>query len=223
MERTALISANDKSGLQELLEVLHDELKWNILATGNTYKYIIKELKLKDRVMETVSITGITGDKDAEVGDYYPGGLVKTLHPKIHAGLLYGIPEELEWMNNRGIIPINLLVCNLYPFEQAAAKPDATVASVVEDIDIGGPSMLRSAAKGALRHGNVVPACNPENYGLVIRDARQGYWSPFARMHLAERTFARTAQYDAAITEFLRTHPYVKGSMPEFKEASASR
>jgi len=220
MERTALISVTDKSDLQELLEVLHNELKWTILSSGGTFTHITEKLGFKDRVWDTRSITGITDKNDGKFGDYYPKGLVKTLHPKIHAGLLYGVPEDLDWMNRMGIRPIHLVVVNLYDFATAAANPALTLEQVAEQIDIGGPSMLRSAAKGALLHGNVIPVCNKEHYSIAAKEARligegkQERWSRHTAAYFAEMAFAQTAEYDAAITGYLQKRA---------REASASQ
>lgn len=131
------------------------------------------------------------------------GGRVKTLHPRIHAGILArrGLQTDLEELERAGIEPFDLVCVNLYPFEEAAARRGASEAEVVEMIDVGGPSMLRAAAKN---HASVTAICRPQDYEEVLRElrARDGQTSPETRRRLAGIAFATTAAYEAAIAHW---------------------
>src|SRR5207245_1722021 len=130
-------------------------------------------------------------------------GRVKTLHPKVHGGLLYirGNETHEAAVRAHGIVPIDLVVVNLYPFEQTVAKPDVSLDDAIENIDIGGPSMLRSAAKN---HDSVTVIVDPADYDTVAAQIKQtGGTSPELRRRLAAKVFARTAAYDAAIAGHL--------------------
>ena len=201
-QRTALISVTDKTGLKELVGVLHGELKWTIVATGSTHTYIEEQGFKDSNVMSTSALTAIADVEGANFGDFYPGGLVKTLHPRIHGGILYGKPEEQAFMDRMGIRPFHLVVCNPYPFQEAVSK-GATLDEATKQIDIGGPTMLRAAGKGSLLHGNVIPVYSPEHYSFVAREARQGQWAQDTRVYLAEQAFRLTGNYDNAVADFL--------------------
>ena len=138
--RRALVSVSDKSGLAELAHYLHSN-KVEILSTGGTAKY------LRAEGITVVDVSDFTGFPEIL------GGRVKTLHPKVHGGLLAirNSPAHQEQMQSQGIQPIDMVVVNLYPFREAAAKEDSAFPEVIEQIDIGGPSMIRSAAKTAIR------------------------------------------------------------------------
>ena len=186
----ALISVSDKSGLLELAQALA-ESGVEMLSTGGTAK------ALAEAGFGIVEVAEYTGSP--EILD----GRVKTLHPKIHAGLLFrrDLPEHERQMKAGGFAPIDLLVVNLYPFEAAAARPGATLAEAVENIDIGGPCLLRAAAKN---FASVTVVCDSADYGRVMAELRaEGRTTPATRRELARKAFARTSAYDRAISAYL--------------------
>ncbi len=188
--RRALLSVSDKAGLPALAQALATA-GVELISTGGTAK------ALRD-----------AGLKVIELGDYtgFPemlDGRVKTLHPKVHGGLLYvrGNARHEEAVRNHSIQPIDLVVVNLYPFEQTIARPGATLPEAIENIDIGGPSMLRSAAKN---YESVTVVADPADYDEVAREIREtGGTTLELRSRLAAKVFARTASYDAAIARHL--------------------
>jgi phosphoribosylaminoimidazolecarboxamide formyltransferase/IMP cyclohydrolase len=188
--KRALLSVSDKSGLVELARGL-SALGVEILSTGGTARLLEKE---GIRVIEVASYTGF-----AEMLD----GRVKTLHPKIHAALLArrDDPAHMEAIRAAGIEPIDLVVVNLYPFAAAVADPDCRFDDAIENIDIGGPAMLRSAAKN---HGSVAVVVDPSDYSRVLQEIRRdGAVSEATRFGLAAKVFAHTAAYDGAIANYL--------------------
>lgn len=192
MERIqkALLSVSDKSGLVDLAKALA-EAGVELISTGGTAK------ALRDGGLTVTDLSAHTGFP--EMLD----GRVKTLHPKVHGGLLYirGNPAHESAVRKHGIQPIDLVVVNLYPFEQTVAKPDATLHDAIENIDIGGPSMLRSAAKN---HDSVTVVVDPADYAIVAQQVRaSGNTSLELRRRLAAKVFARTASYDGAIAAHL--------------------
>ena len=194
MERIhrALLSVSDKSGLLALAEVLA-KAGIELISTGGTAK-TLREAGLK--VTDLSAHTGFPEMLD---------GRVKTLHPKVHGGLLYvrGNAEHESAVRQHGITPIDLVVVNLYPFEQTIAKPETSLAEAIENIDIGGPSMLRSAAKN---HQSVTVVVDPADYTAVAQQvAATGNTTIELRRQLAAKVFARTASYDAAIAQYLGT------------------
>ena len=188
----ALISVSDKAGLVPFAQTLADA-GVEILSTGGTA-----------RVMREAGLTVI------DVSDYtgFPemmDGRVKTLHPKVHGGLLHlrGNAEHEAAAAEHGIEPIDLLVVNLYPFEATVAKPDVTLEDAIENIDIGGPSMLRSAAKN---HESVTVITDPGDYAAVAQQIKaNGETTLELRRQLATKVYARTAEYDAAIAGHLES------------------
>jgi phosphoribosylaminoimidazolecarboxamide formyltransferase/IMP cyclohydrolase len=187
----ALLSVSDKRGLIELARVLAKH-GVQILSTGGTAKLLAD--------------AGITV---TQVGDYtgFPemmDGRVKTLHPKIHGGLLgrRDLPDHMTAMREHGIAPIDLVVVNLYPFAQTIAKPDVTFEDAIENIDIGGPSMLRSAAKN---HDSVTVIVDPDDYAPVQAEleASGGEVSVATNRRLAQKVFHTTAIYDGMIADYL--------------------
>jgi phosphoribosylaminoimidazolecarboxamide formyltransferase / IMP cyclohydrolase len=187
----ALISVSDKTGLVELARGLH-ALGVEILSTGGT------ATALTSAGIPVVSVSEFTGSP--EILD----GRVKTLHPKIHGGLL-GRRDDArhrEQMAANGIKPIDLVVVNLYPFEATVAKPGCTLEDAIENIDIGGPSMIRSAAKN---HHDVAVLVDPADYAAVLDELRAGggALSLATRQRLARRAFQTTARYDGAIADYL--------------------
>ncbi len=190
--RRALLSVSDKSGIGELAKAL-SALGLELLSTGGTARLLERE-GLK--VTEVSAYTGFPEMLD---------GRVKTLHPKIHAGLLArpDDPVHLAALQAAGIGTIELLVVNLYPFAATVADPDARFEDAIENIDIGGPAMLRSAAKN---HAHVAVVVDPQDYARVLDEIRAtGGVSAGTRFALAAKVFAHTAAYDGAIANYLHS------------------
>ena len=186
--RRALLSVSDKSGLVEFARALAAR-KVTLLSTGGTYA------ALEKAGIPVQTVESYTGSP--EVMD----GRVKTLHPRIHGGLLARDGVDDADLQRIGAEPIDLVVVNLYPFEQTLQKPGATAEELIENIDIGGPSMLRSAAKN---HARVTVVCDPQDYALVLAEIEQnGDVSRPTRERLAGKVFAHTSAYDAAIAGWL--------------------
>lgn len=186
----ALISVSDKSGLVPFAKKLSDA-GVALISTGGTAKAI------REAGMEVTELSDYTGFP--EMLD----GRVKTLHPKVHGGLLYlrENPTHCQTVADHAIQPIDLVVVNLYPFEATIAKPDVTLEDAIENIDIGGPSMLRSAAKN---HQSVTVVVDPADYDTVADQVtEQGGTTLEFRRHLAAKVYARTAAYDATIANHL--------------------
>jgi phosphoribosylaminoimidazolecarboxamide formyltransferase/IMP cyclohydrolase len=184
----ALLSVSDKRGIVDFARQLVD-LKWDIVSTGGTAEALRRE------GIPVVGVEDVTGFP--EMMD----GRVKTLHPKVHGGLLArrDNPGDIAALQQHGITPIDLVAVNLYPFRETVAKPQTTFAQAIEQIDIGGPSMLRSAAKN---HQSVIVVVDPEDYPLVIAALKAGSLTDLRRS-LATKVFAHTAAYDAAILGYL--------------------
>jgi len=194
--KRALISVSDKSGLDVLVQGLH-EMEVEILSTGGTAKFI-RELEIP--VTDVSDFTGFPECFD---------GRVKTLHPKVHGGLLQirDSKTHVREAQENDIKPIDLVVVNLYPFEETVAKEDATFEEAIEQIDIGGPSMLRSAAKN---HRFVTVVTDPADYERVLEQMREndGDTKLKTREELAIKVFQKTSAYDAAIARFFnRSQP----------------
>jgi len=186
----ALLSVSDKTGVVPLAQILA-EAGVELISTGGTAK-TLREAGLN--VIELGAYTGFPEMLD---------GRVKTLHPKVHGGLLYlrGNESHEAAVRAHGIQPIDVVVVNLYPFEQTIARPDASLHDAIENIDIGGPSMLRSAAKN---HEFVTVVTDPADYALVAEQIKAtGTTTLETRRRLAAKVFARTAAYDAAIASHL--------------------
>ena len=186
----ALISVSDKTGIVEFTKGLIDA-GIEIISTGGTKKV------LDDAGLSTLSIDEVTGFP--EMMD----GRVKTLHPKIHGGLLgrRDLASHLEAMQAQDILPIDFVCVNLYPFKESISKADVTEAEAIENIDIGGPSMLRSAAKN---FASVTVVVDPEDYSLVLAEMKSNQATTLeTRKRLAAKVFRHTAAYDALIAEYL--------------------
>jgi phosphoribosylaminoimidazolecarboxamide formyltransferase / IMP cyclohydrolase len=186
----ALLSVSDKAGLVPLAKALV-EAGVELVSTGGTAR------ALREQGVPVVELSAYTGFP--EMLD----GRVKTLHPKVHGGLLYirGNRAHEAAVSQHGILPIDLVVVNLYPFEQTVAKPNVSLAEAIENIDIGGPSMLRSAAKN---HESVTVVVDPADYeGVVTQVRTRGETTLEFRRKLAAKVFARTAAYDSAIASHL--------------------
>lgn len=188
----ALVSVSDKSGLEEFAKELY-KFGVEIISTGGTYKL------LSSMDIPVKSVSDYTGFP--EMLD----GRVKTLHPKIHAGLLSlrDNQEHMEQIKKHNIGLIDMVVVNLYPFEKTVAKPDVKFEEAIENIDIGGPSMLRSAAKN---FKDVTVVCNPDRYREIIDDMKKNDGAISDKLHfkLAVEVFEKTSRYDRAIYEYLK-------------------
>lgn len=184
----ALLSVSDKTGLVEFAQGLRS-LGWTLLASGGTAR------ALKQNDLEVTEISEYTGSP--EVLD----GRVKTLHPAVHAGLLArSSAADLDEIRKMGWDYIDLVAVNLYPFEQTVAKPDVSLAEAIENIDIGGVTLIRAAAKN---HERVTLVCDPADYAAVLDDLRRGAVPAETRRALALKGFAMTARYDQAISAYL--------------------
>jgi len=190
--KRALISVSDKTGLTEFARALHELYQVELISTGGTAGF------LRQAGLPVTDVADLTGFP--EMMD----GRIKTLHPKIHGGLLAlrDNSEHVEAMRKHGIQPIDLVCINLYPFEQTVKKPGVTFEEAIENIDIGGPSMIRSAAKN---HKFVLVVTSPEHYEKVLGDLEKHGGSSCAKHRLkqAQRAFARTAEYDSIIANYL--------------------
>jgi len=185
--RRALLSVSDKHGLIPFASGLA-ELGVEILSTGGTCR------ALRDAGIEVIEVSDKTGFP--EIMD----GRVKTLHPKIHGGLLGRRGTDDAVMAEHGIEPIDLLTVNLYPFEQTIARDGATIEDAIENIDIGGPAMIRAASKN---HESVAVVVDPADYDSVLEALRDAVLSPDMSRRLAAKAYAHTASYDTAITHYL--------------------
>lgn len=188
----ALISLSDKTGLLPFARALAEEFGVEILSTGGTAK------ALREAGVPVKEVADYTGFPEIFTGR------VKTLHPRVHGGLLHlrDDPEHQRQARENGIEPIDLLVVNLYPFRETVAKPGVTLEEAIENIDIGGPAMLRSAAKN---HRSVTVVTDPADYDAVLADLRAnaGDTTLKLREHLAVKTYLATSRYDAAIADYL--------------------
>jgi len=192
MQKTALLSVSDKSGLVPFARALVEQYNYRLLSTGGTAKLLEKE-----------------GIPVVEVSDYtgFPEmmeGRVKTLHPKIHGGLLArrDKPDHMAAAAEHGIDMIDLVVVNLYPFEETVARPNVTFDLAIENIDIGGPSMLRSAAKN---HTSVTVVIESNDYDRVLAALGDAVQLSTLRRELALKVFQRTAVYDKAIAKYFES------------------
>ena len=187
----ALISVSDKTGVVEFAQQLRS-LGWEIIATGGTMKL------LRDSGLEVINISDVTGFP--EICD----GRVKTLHPKVHGGLLARRDDEshLAALKENQIEFIDMVSVNLYPFRQTIAKPDVTMEDAIENIDIGGPSMLRSAAKN---YKDVTVVCDPIDYAQIIEEIKaSGNTTLQTRLQLSAKAYTHTAEYDSMIATYMR-------------------
>ncbi len=185
----ALISVSDKRGVVAFARDLVG-LGWDVISTGGT------AAALRAGNVPVLDVGQVTGFP--ELLD----GRLKTLHPAIHGALLArrDLPEHVSALTGHGIVPIDLVAVNLYPFQLTVAQPDASLEDALENIDIGGPSMLRSAAKN---HEFVLPVVDPTDYPVVVELLRKGRIDPELRREFAAKVFAHTADYDAAIATYL--------------------
>ncbi|HXZ20464.1 MAG TPA: bifunctional phosphoribosylaminoimidazolecarboxamide formyltransferase/IMP cyclohydrolase, partial [Candidatus Acidoferrales bacterium] len=185
----ALVSVYDKTGVVEFARQLTG-LGVHLLSTGGTAKL------LRDAGLHVQDVAELTGWPEML------GGRVKTLHPKVHGGILFrrSVAGDREEATRHSIAPIDLVVVNLYPFEATAAKPGLTAEELVENIDIGGPTMLRSAAKN---FESVAAVCDPADYAAVAKELTESAGRELTlatRLRLARKVFAATSRYDGLIT-----------------------
>ncbi len=186
----ALISLTDKAGIEDFASQLQ-EMGVEILSTGGTAK------KMRDSGIKVMDVSEFTGFP--EMLD----GRVKTLHPKVHGGILAqkSNPDHLAQMEAHGLQPIDLVAVNLYAFEKTVADPDCSLADAIENIDIGGPTMLRAAAKN---YHDVTVLVDPADYPQVLREMKAtGNTTLKTRFYLAAKVFALTSSYDTAISAWL--------------------
>lgn len=191
MSRLALLSTSDKTGIVELGRALVEEFGFEIISSGGT------AAELKTAGVPVTKVSDYTGSPEIL------GGRVKTLHPRIHGGILarQDLAEDLADLDTNDIRPIALVVVNLYPFEQTIARSDVTLAEAIEQIDIGGPAMIRAAAKN---FAHLTVLCSPTQYEDYLDQLRQ-FDNPTIefRQACALRAFSHTSQYDAAIVSYL--------------------
>ena len=202
MQKYALLSVSDKTGLIPFAKSLAEKHGFRILSTGGTAR-LLREVGLE--VTDVSEHTGFPEMMD---------GRVKTLHPKVHGGLLClrDNPSHREAAESEGVEMIDLVVVNLYPFEETVARPGVYLAEAIEQIDIGGPSMLRSAAKN---HRDVTVVCDPDDYSRVLEAFEAPDRLSSLRAELARKVFARTAAYDTAISAYLDKQVEVEPDLEE--------
>src|SRR6266498_2184295 len=204
----ALISVSDKKGVVEFAKEL-SAMGVEILSTGGTAK------ALRDAGVAVIEVSDYTGFP--EMLD----GRLKTLHPKIHGGLLSrrGNPKDMEDIKKHGIQPIDMVVVNLYPFEDTVAKPNVTFEEAIENIDIGGPTMLRAASKN---FQDVAVIVDPADYGKIVSELKssKGQVSKETKLDFAKKVFAHTARYDTLIAGYLTEVTEKESSFPEYLTTS---
>lgn len=190
MARLALLSVSDKTGLIDFARSLVEEFEFDIISSGGTAK------ALKDAGLPVTKVADYTGSPEIL------GGRVKTLHPRIHGGILArrDVPQDLADLEANNIRPIDLVVVNLYPFEQTIAKEKVTLVEAIEQIDIGGPAMIRAAAKN---FAHLTVLCQPSMYADYLEELRQGEASLGFRQACAQKAFFHTSGYDRAIATYL--------------------
>jgi phosphoribosylaminoimidazolecarboxamide formyltransferase / IMP cyclohydrolase len=185
---TAILSVHNKTGLIEFARGLAD-LGWTLLASGGTAKL------LRESSLAVTEVADYTGSPEIL------GGRVKTLHPAIHGGLLARPTEEdHQQLSDLGWDYIDLVAVNLYPFEETIARPNVSYGDAIENIDIGGVTLIRAAAKN---HERVTLICDPSDYNTVLEELRTEQISSRTRARLAIKGFASTAHYDTVIHDFL--------------------
>lgn len=191
MAKLALLSVSDKRGIVELARVLVEEFSFDLISSGGTAK------TLQAAGLPVTKVSDYTGSPEIL------GGRVKTLHPRIHGGILarQDLDSDLQELQANDIRPLDLVVVNLYPFEETIAKPDVTVAEAIEKIDIGGPTLLRASAKN---HAHLTVLCRPERYDDYLKELRgnDGSASLEFRQARALEAFQMTAAYDRAISTY---------------------
>jgi len=205
MARLALLSTSNKTGLIDLARSLVEEFQFDIISSGGT------ATALKEAGIPVTKVAEYTNSPEIL------GGRVKTLHPRIHGGILArrDVPEDLADLTANQIRAIDLVVVNLYPFEQTISQPGVTIADAIEQIDIGGPALLRASAKN---HAHLTVLCNPDQYNTYLAELREngGEASLKFRQKCALEAFKHTANYDRAIATYLSSQSAAEeSSLPE--------
>ncbi len=199
-QRFALMSVYDKTGIVPFARAL-SEMGYGIISTGGTARALTEVAA----PIPVIPIEQFTGFPECF------GGRIKTLSPYVEGGILFDRknPTDVEEAAKLGIRPIDIVVCNLYPFETTVAKPNATLAEAIEMIDVGGPTMIRAAAKN---WENVLAVSRPEDYGEVLEALQHNNRvSDALRFRLAQQVFSETAYYDGAIARYMRDQlPHIK-------------
>ncbi|MDC0836806.1 bifunctional phosphoribosylaminoimidazolecarboxamide formyltransferase/IMP cyclohydrolase, partial [Limnoraphis robusta] len=192
MARLALLSVSDKTGLIDLARSLVEEFGFDLISSGGTAKAI------QEAGLPVTKVSDYTGFPEIL------GGRVKTLHPRIHGGILArrDIPQDVEQLQQHEIRPIDLVVVNLYPFEQTIASENVTLPEAIEQIDIGGPTLLRASAKN---FAHLTVLCHPNQYGDYLQEMRNSSGEPSLefRQGCALQAFRHTGAYDRAIANYL--------------------
>jgi phosphoribosylaminoimidazolecarboxamide formyltransferase/IMP cyclohydrolase len=189
MSKRAILSAYDKTGIVDFAQGLFD-LGWELVASGGSARV------LRQAGLDVRDVSEVTGAPEML------GGRVKTLHPAIHAGILArDLAGDRSELDAQEIKMIDLVVCNLYPFQQTIDQPEVSLESAVEQIDIGGVTLLRAAAKNFQR---VTVVCEPADYEWVLEQLAQGAANLSARRKLAVKAFTHTRDYDTAIASYLQ-------------------
>ncbi|MBI3592643.1 MAG: bifunctional phosphoribosylaminoimidazolecarboxamide formyltransferase/IMP cyclohydrolase [Nitrospirae bacterium] len=211
MIKRALMSVSDKKGIVDFAKEL-SQMGVEILSTGGTAK------SLRDAGVSVIEVSDYTGFP--EMLD----GRLKTLHPRIHGGLLSrrSNPKDMEDIKKHDIKPIDMVVVNLYPFEQTVSKPNVTFEEAIENIDIGGPTMLRAASKN---YQDVAVIVDPDDYARIIDEMKssRGELSKETKLNLAKKVFAHTARYDTLIADYLTGATEKEASFPEYYTTSLRR
>jgi phosphoribosylaminoimidazolecarboxamide formyltransferase/IMP cyclohydrolase len=192
----ALLSVYDKTGLERLAWIF-SKLQIKMLGSGGTAEAV---RKLGFKVVEVSEYTKVSE---------MPGGLVKTLHPKVHGGILgdWKDPTQRKYLEANGIEPLDFVVVNLYPFQEVVKADPQNLRKAVDNIDIGGVALIRAAGKGALLNQRVVPVTSPLQYESVVGELeRKGYVGNELRQRLAREAFVLTSDYDRAIRDYLIGH-----------------
>jgi len=192
----ALLSVYDKTGLDRLAWIF-SKLQVKMLGSGGTAEAV---RKLGFNVLEVSEYTHVSE---------MPGGLVKTLHPRIHGGILgdWNDPDQRKYLESNGVEPLDFVVVNLYPFQEVVKADPRNLRRAVDNIDIGGVALIRAAGKGALLNHRVVPITSPQQYeGVIVELERKGYVGNELRQRLAREAFVLTAEYDRAIRDYLIGH-----------------
>ena len=190
IKKRALVSVSDKTGVVEFCKRL-EELGYEIVSTGGTLKALV------DSGVKAISISDVTGFRECL------DGRVKTLHPAVHAGLLArrDDAEHMKSLAEMGYNTIDLVAVNLYPFKQTIQKPNVKLEEAIENIDIGGPTMLRSAAKN---YRDVIVVCEPADYAEVVERIKNKTDDETFRLGLSYKVYRHTAAYDSLISDYMR-------------------
>ncbi|MFC4559464.1 bifunctional phosphoribosylaminoimidazolecarboxamide formyltransferase/IMP cyclohydrolase [Virgibacillus kekensis] len=209
MPKRALISVSDKTNITDFAKKL-TELDYEIISTGGTLKAI------QEAGVEALPVEQVTGSPEIL------NGRVKTLHPVIHGGLLAkrDNDDHMSQLNDLGIDPIDMVVVNLYPFKQTLDQSGVTEEQIIENIDIGGPTMLRAAAKS---FNDVTVVVDPSDYASIIKGLTEGTFDHSSRKKLAAKVFRHTAQYDALIADYFTDDPFPENYTVTYEKVQTLR